>query len=128
MKRLKLIVEKDGLAYFGRVQFGDNLIVDSASTLGVLEDKFKKLMKRFHHLTDDEIRFHFSYDLTSLFDAFSFLKITAVAELAGINASLLRQYVIGKKQASAAQAKKVQDAIHQLAAELAKVEVFGKAS
>lgn len=127
MKRVRLIIEKDASNYFGRVEVGDNLLVESASSLEALEEKMRKLIKRFHNLGHGQVRFLYSYDLTSLFDAFSFLKITAVAELAGINASLLRQYVIGKKQASAAQAKKVQIALHQLAADLAKVEVFGKA-
>src|SRR3954471_20907448 len=120
MNKLTLVIEKDGTSYLGRVHFDDNLLVDSAKDLPSLEKKMKKLLWTFHKVEDTGIVFQYKYDLTALFDAFSFLKISNVAEIAGVNPSLLRQYVTGNKQASPTQAKKIEDTIHMIAKELAK--------
>ena len=125
MKKVTLVIEKDGHDYLGRVNFEDNLIVDSAKDLPSLEKKMKKLLWTFHKVDDDGVVFQYKYDLTALFHAFSFLKISNVAEKAGVNPSLLRQYVTGNKQASPTQAKKIEDTIHIIAKELARVEVYG---
>ena len=42
-----------------------------------------------------ELEFTYKYDMQSFFDYFSFLNVTKVAELAGINPSLMRQYTSG---------------------------------
>jgi hypothetical protein len=82
-------------------------------------------MKRFHDIKPDEIKFQYRYDLSALFEAFKFLKISNIAEIAGINPSLLRQYVTGNKHASSTQAKKIQATIHKLGKELIDVELYG---
>ena len=111
--------------FVGRVSFQDNLIVDSAKNLETLESKISRLLQKFHGIEPSNIKYKHKYDLSALFDVFSFLKISNVAEIAGINASLLRQYVTGNKQASAAQAKKVEGAIQKLGKALIEAEVYG---
>jgi len=125
MKKLTLIIEKQDQELTGRITFEDNLIVESANDLLLLEQKMVRLLKKFHGLDPSEIQFQYKYDLSSLFEAFDFLKISNIAKIAGLNASLLRQYVVGNKQASATQAKKVEAAIHKLGKELSALQIYG---
>jgi hypothetical protein len=126
MKKLTIIVEKQQDELTGRVTYEDNLIVEAATELGELEEKLRTLLKRFHAVDPDGVQFQYKYDLSSLFDTFDVLKISNVATLAGVNASLLRQYVTGNKQASAAQAKKIEAVIHKLGKDLASVQIYGQ--
>ena len=60
----------------------------------------------------------YKYDMQSFFDYFNFLNITRIAEHAGINASLLRQYSKGISKAGEKQYKKLNDAMTKVAEEL----------
>ena len=71
----------------------------------------------------EDIKFEYVYDLTELFDVLSAVKINAIADLAGINQSLLRQYASGVKYPSPTQAKKIQEAVHQLGQKLLQVSI-----
>jgi hypothetical protein len=53
-----------------------------------------------------------------------YLKIGSVAEHAGINPGLLRQYASGVKYPSPDQAKKIEDALHHIANELQDVSIY----
>lgn len=125
MKKIPLIIERTDDRFFGRVKFDDNLIVVDESSLEKLEDKVKEILLSFHNIDKTGVRFKHSYDLSALFEKFSYLKISNVAELAGLNASLLRQYVIGNKQASPSQAKRIETAIHKIGRELLDTNVYG---
>jgi hypothetical protein len=81
----------------------------------VLGKKMAKLLKDFHSV--EKVSFDRSYDLTVFFDEFNFLKQSKIAELAGINPGLLRQYASGVKYPSATQTPKIEDAVHELARE-----------
>lgn len=70
----------------------------------------------------EEIGFSYQYDLTAFFDIFKSLKISAIAEMAGLNASLLRQYAKGLTFASEKQVAKIQEAVRKLGKELMQVE------
>ena len=122
MKKMLLIVEKDKGKLWGRVNYKDNLITDFATTMPVLEKKMKKLLSDFHGLKN--IAFDRSYDLTVFFEQFGFLKQSKIAELAGINPGLLRQYASGVKYPSADQAMKIEKAVHLLAKELQSVSLY----
>jgi hypothetical protein len=119
---IQLVLEKGGGKLWGRVTYDDNLVVDSATTLQALEKKFRKLLKDFHQLED--VKFEYAYDLTVFFEEFNFLNQSKIAELSGINASLLRQYASGVKNPSAVQAKKIQTAIRGLALKLKNVQIY----
>ncbi|WP_127132496.1 hypothetical protein [Pseudoflavitalea rhizosphaerae] len=125
MKQIPLIIERTNDRFVGRTQYDDNLIVADEKSLEKLEDKIREMLKGFHKVKPSEISFKHSYDLSALFEKFSYLKISNVAELAGINASLLRQYVTGNKQASSLQAKKIETAIHRIGKELQNIQVYG---
>ncbi|MEJ7683745.1 MAG: hypothetical protein WKG06_38965 [Segetibacter sp.] len=54
----------------------------------------------------------------------SYLKISSIAEQAGINPGLVRQYASGVKHPSAEQAKKIEATIHKIANDLKQVELY----
>ncbi len=125
MKIIPLIIERSDDRIVGRIEFDNNLIVADESSLEKLEASIKEMLVSFHDMKTIDIRFRHSYDLSVLFEKFNYLKISNIAELAGINASLLRQYVIGNKHASASQAKKIEAAIHKIGKELQDINVYG---
>jgi len=124
MKPIVLIIEKSQGELWGRVNYEDNLVIESAKNVEGLERKMKKLLKDFNDVDPKEVVFELQYDLSALFEQFSYLKITAIADKAGLNATLLRQYVTGIKHASPKQAQKVEDALHKIGRELAGITVY----
>jgi hypothetical protein len=65
-----------------------------------------------------ELEFIYKYDMQSFFNYFSFLNVTKVAELAGINASLMRQYTSGVTAAGQKQYDKIRVAVERISKEL----------
>jgi transcriptional regulator with XRE-family HTH domain len=124
MKSILLTIEKsEGGTIWGRVEYEDNLIVESARSIEALERKFKKLLKAFHDVDPNRVKFTIAHDLTSFFDTNKFLNISAVAEKVGMNASLLRQYTSGTKTPSPQTADKIERVIHSVARDLASVRI-----
>lgn len=126
LKKLQLILEKGDGKLWGRVMINDNLISDSAASLQTLERKLRKVISDFEGL--DNVEFEYAYDLTVFFEQFNFLNQSGIAELAGINPGLIRQYSSGNKQPSKEQVGKIQEAIHTMAAKLKGVRLAWKAS
>ena len=120
--KIRLILEKENGTLWGRVTYDKNLIVDSAATLSLLQNKLKKALKEFHSV--DNVEFDCQYDLTVFFEQFNFLNQSKVAELSGINPGLLRQYASGVKHPSKEQAQKIQIAIRDLAVRLRSVRIY----
>ena len=122
MEKINLIIEKgeDGKLW-GRIDFRNNLMTDFAATVEMLEKKMRKLIKDFY---DVDVVFDYSYDVSAFFENFDFLNQTKIADLSGINPSLLRQYASGVKHPSAQQAKKIEIVIHKLAKELKSVSLY----
>lgn len=123
--KLQLVLEKEGSKLWGRVSVDGNLVFDSATTLQALEKKLRKALKDFENL--EETEFEYAYDLTVFFEQFSFLNQSKIAELAGINPGLIRQYSSGHKQPSKEQVGKIENAIHTLASKLKSVQLSSKA-
>lgn len=65
-----------------------------------------------------ELDFIYKYDMQSFFDYFSFLNISKVGDMAGINSSLLRQYASGTTMAGQKQYDKIKNCINKIANEL----------
>ena len=118
-------MEKEGSKLWGRVSIDGNLIFDSATTLQALERKLKKAIKDFDGLED--VQFEYAYDLTVFFEKFNFLNQSKIAELAGINPGLIRQYSSGHKQPSREQVGQIENAIRELGAKLKSVQLSSKA-
>ena len=131
METIALIIEsaKDG-ELWGRVQYDDNLIIESASSVPELERKMKALLKDWHALDAKQVSFELQYDMAGLFDEKKFLNAAVIAERAGINKSLMRQYASGIKFPSLERAKQIERVIHELGKEMLgiKISVKGKAA
>lgn len=129
MDTIALIIEraKEG-ELWGRVLYDDDLITESASSVPELERKMKVLLKDWHALDPKHISFDLQYDIAGLFDEKKFLNAAVIAERAGINKSLMRQYASGIKFPSLERTKKIEQVIHELGKEMIdiKISVKGK--
>ncbi len=72
----------------------------------------------------DEFLDDVSYDLSSFLNAFSFINVSALANILGINESLMRHYSSGSKKPSAKQTKKIMCGIKELSLAMYKIGVI----
>lgn len=122
--KIPLIIERgDDKLLWGRVEYNGNLITEIGDSIPELEEKMKALLSDFEEVNPESVQFECQFDIYALFQRFDFLKISNVAEHAGMNPSLLRQYVSGAKNPSEEQAKKIERTLHKLAQELQKVTI-----
>ena len=70
------------------------------------------------------IEFEYKYDLASLFNYYSFINVSKFAKVAGINASLMRQYKSGNQCISENQVMKIENALHKIANEIAAIKLL----
>ncbi|WP_342329288.1 hypothetical protein [Pedobacter sp. FW305-3-2-15-E-R2A2] len=92
----------------GRVICNDSLIVDEAGNVHDLEEKLKLLLFEFENVEPEMVVFEYFYDIYALFQEVDFLNIGKVAQRAGINAGLMRQYASQVKYTPATQARKIE--------------------
>lgn len=114
-KSYSCYVEED-LPGFGLSGFGDTAEAAKADMMqayheikGIMEEEGKII---------PELEFTYKYDLQSFFSYFSFLNVTKVAEMAGINPSLMRQYTSGVAHAGQKQYDKIRVAVGKISQEL----------
>jgi len=119
--KLPLIVERSDGELWGRVKVKGNLIVDSADNLNALTKKLKTLILDIESVEVED--FELSYDLTSVFEQYSYLNISEVAAKAGISSGMMRQYASGNKYPSAERVKDIESAIREIGKELIKVKL-----
>lgn len=65
----------------------------------------------------------YKYDIASLFNDYNFINVSKFAQVAGINASLMRQYKTGNQYISENQVLKIEDALHKIANEIAAIKL-----
>ena len=65
-----------------------------------------------------DIEFEYKYDVASIFDYYNWINVSKFAQIAGINASLMRQYKKGLTYISEEQIKKIEKALHSAGNEL----------
>jgi hypothetical protein len=82
-----------------------------------------KEIEEWKNVDAGNLQFKYNYSLLAFFEAFDVIKITKLAELAGLNPGLVRQYAVDTRQPSLKQVKKIEDAIHKLGEELLKVRL-----
>ena len=121
MQDIQLIIEAGDDGFWGRVTHNDDLIADQAETVEALQQNMKKLLLNFHKVPD--VTFTLAYDLLAFFERYSYLKVSNIAQEAGMNPTLLRHYAAGSKKPSAEQVKRIEEAVHRLAIELANVHL-----
>ncbi len=67
---------------------------------------------------------HFQFDISSLFEYYSMINVSAFARHIGINDALMRQYRQGGTYVSEVQLKKIEKAINQLGTELSTLSII----
>ena len=65
----------------------------------------------------------FQFDVSSLFEYYSMINVSAFARYIGINDALMRQYKRGDKYISEIQLRKIEDGIHALGKELSSLRL-----
>lgn len=65
-----------------------------------------------------ELEFVFRFDIGSFFDYYSYLNMSGVAKKAGVNASLMRQYAMGKHEPSRKRKQQILDCLRQISQEM----------
>lgn len=101
---------------FGLIGHGETAEAARADLLQAYEEIKAMNAERSKETPDIEIEW--KYDLESFFDYFSVINVTKLAQKAGINASLLRQYRNGLAKASEKQYAKLREAIREIGQEL----------
>lgn len=104
------------LGNYGIAGYGDT--VDEAKS-DMLEcyDEMKEINAE-RNIETPELDFLYKYDIQSFFNYFNFFNVTKIAEKAGINPSLLRQYASGAAFASEKQYQKLRLAIDTIKSDL----------
>ena len=106
---------EDDLPGFGLSGFGDTAEAAKKDMMNAYQE-IKKMQEEGKEVP--ELEFVYKYDIQSFFDYFSFLNVTKVAEIAGINPSLMRQYTSGVANAGQKQYDKIRVAIGKISKEL----------
>ena len=107
---------EDDLPGFGLSGFGETAEAAKEDMLKAYQE-----MKEIQAEAGEEVpelEVVYKYDMQSFFSYFSFLNVTKVAELAGINPSLMRQYTSGAANAGQKQYDKIRVAIGKISKEL----------
>ena len=107
---------EDDLPGFGLSGFGDTAEAAKTDMLQAYEE-----IKEMQSEEGEEVpmlEFVYKYDMQSFFDYFSFLNVSKVSELAGINPSLMRQYTSGVSNAGQKQYDKIRVAVESISKEL----------
>ncbi len=136
IQKIEIIIEKNDGLLWGRVEnMGTHLLTPYGKTTEKLIENLNELVldylanegkkdKFWNRVDISKVVFEFKYDLQAFFAEHDYLKISSVAEHAGINPGLLRQYASGVKYPSPDQAKKIEDAIHEIALELKEISIY----
>lgn len=123
MNTLSCIIERANGELWGRLTYGDDLIVEKAKSVTALDKKFRKLLWELYEIEEDDVQFDISYDLTVFFEEFNFLKQSSIAAEAGINPSALRQFASGVRNPSEEQVKKIEAAVRLLGKRMEKISL-----
>ena len=108
---------KEDIPFVGLLGYGESSTEAIDSLIQFYKESKVELAAEGKILPDLEFVIH--YDMSSFFNRFDFLKISKVAELAGINPSLLRKYTSGLAFAGQKQYEKLYEAIKTISKELA---------
>ena len=132
--KLNIILEPGDGEMWGRIDAPNTLLTTVGNNANEVTQSLKELIQDhldnegkeqqfWQNVKVENITFEYVYDLTALFDVLSAVKINSLADLAGINQSLMRQYASGVKYPSAQQAQKIQAAVKQLGQKLLQVSI-----
>lgn len=121
---VKIEKQSDGtyIAYNIDGDFGP--AIGTGNTVREAKDDFYNSLRELNEVGDglglapieEDVEFHF--DISSLFEYYSMINISAFARSIGINDSLMRRYKNGNEYISDAQVSRIEQGLHKLGAEL----------
>lgn len=132
--RFKVSIEKqeDG-TYIAYNANGDNYtLLGTGDSVKEAKADFLNSMQAFKEMEEEEkgtaapiltTEPDFKFDISSLFEYYSMLNVSAFARFLGINETLMRQYKKGNTYISDTQLQKIENGIHQLGAEFSKLKL-----
>ena len=132
---INVIVERDEDGdIFARMKGSGFLLTTVGKDMEEIEFNLKDLLQDYLEnegcdnldwkgLTINDITLEYEYDLSVFFESFDMLKISSVADKAGINASLMRQYASGVKHPSRQQVAKIEQTLHGLGESLRQIRL-----
>lgn len=126
-KKVNAIVEKTetGFSAFAI----DYPVFTTGNTISELLDNIVEALNLYFE--DDDIQVeaknvNLEIDLKQFFQYYRVINAKFLAERIGMNATLLSQYVQGRKKPSAAQTEKILNGIHQIGRELSELSLVSK--
>jgi len=133
MKTIALIEKGEDGTYGIYTPDLKSTIIGEGKTVAEAKDDFENSVKEVElyfkesgkQIPDElqNIDFEYKYDLASLFNYYDFINVSKFAKVAGINASLMRQYKSGNQYISENQVLKIETALHKLANEIAAIKL-----
>ena len=106
----------DELPDFALAGYG-NTAKQAIEDMHVAQKEIKELLEE-EGKQMPELEFVFRFDIGSFFDYYSYLNMSGVAKKAGVNASLMRQYAMGKHEPSQKRKQQILDCLHQISQEM----------
>ncbi len=132
MKRVVLIEKtKEGL-YSVYAPDLEDVVIGTGNTVEEAKADFENSMQEMIQYKEEKgfdthglkkLRFEYKFDLASLFNFYNWINVSKFAKIAGINASLMRQYKAGAAYISESQSKKIEGVLHRLGHELSEVRL-----
>jgi predicted RNase H-like HicB family nuclease len=111
----------------------DHTIIGDGETVAEAKNDFENSVKEMIASYTEEgrelptelknIEFEYKFDIASLFNYYKWINVSKFAKIAGINASLMRQYKGGLQYISEAQLAKIENTLHTLGQEIAAVKL-----
>jgi predicted RNase H-like HicB family nuclease len=133
MKTIALIEKGEDGTYGIYTPDLKSTIIGEGKTVAEAKDDFENSVKEVElyfkesgkQIPDElqNIDFEYKYDLASLFNYYDFINVSKFAKVAGINASLMRQYKSGNQYISENQVLKIETALHKLANEIGAIKL-----
>ena len=132
MEKFIVSIEKqsDGTFIAYNTNVDETTLIGTGSTVAEAKDDFYNSMKEDIEICKEEgIEINealfnepeFRFDVSSLFEYYNFINVSAFARWIGMNESLLRQYKKGNVYVSEAQLKKIEDGFHRLSKDFSRL-------
>lgn len=134
-KKAVIIIEKGldgGYSVFPSDDITSVIIGDGATVEEAKADFIQSFEEVVGFLKEDglpipedmqDVEFEFRYDLSSLFNYFSFINVSQLAKVLGINPSLMRQYKSGNAYISERQINRIEEGIHRLGKQMMEIKL-----
>jgi len=124
-KRIKIIIEKTETGFSAFTE--DYPIFTTGKTITELQNNALEATQLYFDEQEEKItieKLKFEFDFQQFFQYYNVINAKILAQKIGMNATLLSQYVSGKKKPSKVQTEKILTGIHEIGQELAELNLI----